>query len=286
MRRSLGLFIGALATVFLWGCGSGPGLEVESRWNDGNVIMDGSAEDWAGLPLEYSEEEGISFGVRNDDESIYFIFLSREERLVRKVHIGGMILWFDAAGGTKKEFGVRYWGNRSLMEDLRAESGFPGMMTPEQRAMIGKRESEILDMITVIEGAEEIPLPEDSPTGPQAASGCRDGIFGYEFRIPIASDGSIPYAVAVSPGEMMSVCFELGGIDKGARERMMKERRGVIGPPGGGIGDGGKPMEGTSPRRGSPGVRPGGEREEMMKKQEVWVTLHLAQIPPVETRGK
>ena len=103
MKKSLCLLTTILVTISLWGCGGGPELEVQSRWSDSAVVLDGIADDWAGFPLEYSEEEKISLGVRNDAENIYFVFLSRDEQMVRKIQMAGVTLWFDTAGGKKKD---------------------------------------------------------------------------------------------------------------------------------------------------------------------------------------
>jgi hypothetical protein len=269
-----------LPAVLFSGCGGGPDLGVESRWSDEAVVMDGSADDWAGYPLEYSEEEQISLGVRNDDENVYLIFLSRDERLARRVLMGGMTLWFDPTCGQKKEFGVRYRGNRSLVETLRAGSDIPEMMRPAFQG----HEAQVLDIVTVLDRGDETSLPEGNPVGPQAASVCEDGVYGYEFMIPIARSGDIHYAVEVSPSEKVSVCLELSGADRETRKRMVSERGEMTGPPPGGMGGGGqRPMGGGGRRGGGPRGGPRGDGEEMMRSQEIWVMLHLAQMPPVQT---
>lgn len=232
MKKSLYVLTTIFVTISLWGCGGGPAMEVQSHWSDSAVIIDGTADDWAEFPLEYSEKEKISLGVRNDSENIYFVFLARDERMVRKIQMAGITLWFDTNGGKKKDFGIRYRGGVALMKNLQKAPGFWENMPPEQKATFMQSRSEMLGMITVIKKGEEVSMLENNPTGPAAASANQDGIFGYEFRIPIVASDSISHAISTSSGEKISMAVELGGISREDREKMMLERPEMGGVPG------------------------------------------------------
>jgi hypothetical protein len=279
MKRNLFLSTIVSASTLLFGCGAGLAPEVQSQWSDSAAVLDGYADDWSGFPLEYSQAEGISLGVRNDAENIYFIFLVRDEQMVRKIQMAGVTIWFDTTGGKKKEFGIGYRGSVDLMESLQKESSFMKSMPPEQKARFDEMQPEMVGMITVIKKGEELSMPESRPKGPAAASACLDGIFGYEFRIPVATGDSISYTLAASPAEMMSVGLEVGGMSRGDREGMMREGPQMGGPPDAGMkGGGGRRMPGGGPPRG----RSKGDMKKMMENQEVWLTLRLAQDPHSE----
>ena len=263
MRKRLSFLTTILGTGFLCGCGGGPAIEIQSHWSDSAVIMDGGADDWAGFPIEYSDEEKISLGVRNDAESIYLVFLVRDEGLVRKIHMGGLTLWFDRTGGKKKEFGIRYRGSVPLMKELDEESRFQ------------ERESQMLGMITVIKTGEEVWVPENNPRGLAAASAHQQGIFAYEFRIPMVAHDSICSAISTLPGEKISMGLEIAGISHDAREKMRRERPEMGSPPGAGGMPGGPP-EG----RPEGGFR--GDRGQMSETQEIWVSIRLAKNPDQE----
>jgi hypothetical protein len=283
MEKSLCVLTTIFVTISLWGCGGGPAMEVQSQWSDSAVVLDGIANDWAKFPLEYSEEEKISLGVRNDSENIYFVLLSRDEQMVRKIQMAGVTLWFDTTGGKKKEFGIRYRGSVALMESLQKESGLPENVPPEQKARFEEMHSKMRGMITVLTKGKEVSMPENDPTGPAAASADQDGTFGYEFRIPIVANDSISHAIGASAGNEISVGLEVGGIDRQTREAMMREGPEGGGPPGGGMpGGGGRRMPGGGPGGARPGGGPRGDREQMMKKQEIWISIHLAQNPHSE----
>ena len=277
MRKRLSFLTTVLGTSFLCGCGSGPAIEIQGHWSDSAVIMDGSADDWAGSPIEYSEEENISLGVRNDAENIYLVFLTRDEGLVRKIHMGGLTLWFDATGGKKKEFGIGYRGSIPLMKELDEESRFRENMTPEQKTRFQERESQMLGMITVIKKGEEVSMPENNPKGLAAASAHQQGVFAYEFRVPIATHDSISYAIGSLFGEKISMGLEIAGISRDDREKMRRERPDMGGPPPGGGMPGGPP-------EGLPEGSFRGDRGQMSEKQEIWIRIHLAQNPHSEGR--
>lgn len=274
MKESLCVLTTILVIFSLCGCGGGPKLEVQSKWSDSAVVLDGIADDWAEFPLEYSEKEKVSLGVRNDSENIYLLFLSRDERMARKIQMGGMTLWFDTTGGKKKDYGIRYRGSVALMESLQKESGFLKNIPPEQRARFERMQSGMLGMITVINRGEEVSMPEKNSKGPQAASANQDGVFGYEFRIPIGRSDSVSFGVGGRLGETISMGLELGGISREDREGMIRERPEMSGPPGGG-----------GSRRGRPGGGHRGDRGQMSEKQEIWISIHLAQNPHSETEN-
>ena len=280
MRKRLSLLITILGTVLLCSCGGGPKIEIQSHWSDSAVIMNGSADDWAGFPIEYSEEEKISLGVRNDAENIYLVFSARDEGLVRKIHMGGLTLWFDTTGGKKKDFGIRYRGSVGSMENLQNRRGFLESIPPEEKARFEQMQSEMLGIITVIRKGEETSVPENNPKGLAAASASQQGIFSYEFRVPIVTNDSISYAISSFPGEEINMGLEIAGISREDREKMMRERPEMGGPPGGGG------MPGGGPPRGRPEGRFGGDRGQMSDKQEIWIRIHLAQNPHSETENQ
>ncbi len=288
-RSSADLITRSVAPVALVGLIMNSGcsdrsIEIQSRWTEGAVIVDGKVADWTEFPLEYSEEERISLGVRNDTENLYFLFLSRDERLVRKLQMAGITLWFDKASGKRKDFGIRYTGSVGLAESLVGDPGLLESMTPEQKAGLEQELLEMQSMITVIENGEEIPMQGDNPQGPAASSASQKGVFCYEFKIPIERNDSVTYAIGGPLGEKISMGVELGGISPEDREETMQQRSQMEGSRGSGMrSTGTKGGDTRGMRRRGPEGDGQRSEEQMLKKQEIWISIHLARNPDLET---
>ena len=253
--------------------------EVHTNWSAEPVKVDGEVTEWTGGSTVYFEDMGVQLGLQNDNQHLYLLFRFSNQAWARAIRMGGVTLWLDGSGKKKKDFGIRYCGGPPLSELQRtgapSRGGFRETLTPEQQQRLKDVEEAAADQITVIErkSNQEISLPPDGSGGPAASFASPQGIYTYEFSIPLEKGDVFDHGIGAQPGETVSLGLEWGGISKEDRQKMMQGMRpgGGAGPPG---GMGGGPPGG---RGGGPGGGPrGGPGMKAPEKQELWVKTQLA----------
>ena len=249
--------------------------EVQTNWAAEPVEVDGEMTEWPGGSTFYFEELGVQLGLRNDDQNLYLLFRFSSQAWARAIRMGGVTLWLDNSGKKKKDFGIRYTGGPPLTELQRmgetGRGGFQEAMTPEQQQRLQDMEMTAADQITVIDkkGDQEITLLPDGSGGPAAHFASPQGVYTYEFGIPLEKGDVFDYGIGAEPGQEICLGLEWGGMSKEDRQKM-RERMG--GGRGGGMGDG--PPGGMGGGRGG-GPR-GGPGMKAPEKQELWVKTQLA----------
>jgi hypothetical protein len=140
-------------------------------------------------------------------------------------------------------------------------------------------------MIGVIQNGNLSIEPEKNPWGPSAASAENEGVYCYEFKIPLQFDKSVTENQTTSASDNFKVCLEIGGINDEMRNQMREQKGGTRGSGGGGRGGGmgggrggmgggrGGGMKGGGGRGGGGSRMSGGEG---LEKQEVWLDVILA----------
>ena len=265
--KALLLFILA-GSILLVGCKT---QEVQTNWSAEPVKVDGEMTEWPGGSTVYFEDLGVQLGLRNDNQNLYLLFRFSDQAWARAIRMGGVTLWLDNSGKKKKDFGIRYAGGPPLSEPQKmvtpSRGGFRETMTAEQQQRLRDMEEAAADQITVIDrkSNQEIALPPDGSDGPAVCFASPQGIYTYEFSIPLAKDNVFDCGIGAQPGQEICLGLEWGGMSKEDRQKMMRGMgpgRGD-GPPGGtGGGRGGGPRSG-------PGMR-------APEKQELWVKIQLA----------
>jgi len=252
--------------------------EMQSHWSVEKVKVDGQLEDWADIPLTYFEDSEVSLGLQNDARNLHILLCFENSNLVRLIRFAGVTIWMDNTGRKRKDLGIRYTGGPSLSEmqkqGMIGEGGFPGRLPPEERERIMQEREASAAQITVIdkEKNQEIILPANGFRGPAVCSGVPQGVYTYEFCIPLQKNDEIYCAIEAQPGQTISLGFEWG-LSRDELQNMMRERMGDRG----GIPRGGMP--GGSQRPGGGGMGRGGTRGtrgQLPEKQEVWVKTLLA----------
>ena len=264
----------------LSGCKS---QEVQTNWAAEPVKVDGEMAEWTGGSTVYFEDIGVQLGLQNDSQNLYLLFRFSNQAWAHAVRMGGVTLWLDDSGKKKKDFGIRYCGGPPLSELQRtgasSRGGFRETLTPEQQQRLQDVEEAAADQITVIDkkSSREIALSPDGSGGPAASFASPQGIYTYEFSIPLERGDVFDHGIGTHPGQTICLGLEWGGMDKKDRESMMKKMGGgspggMGGPPPGGRGGG--PPGGTG---GGPGGGPrGGSGMKAPEKQELWVKTQLA----------
>ncbi len=269
--------VALVAAIAAGGC-SGSEIEVQSKWADSPVVVDGNPEDWAGFPMEYFEEAKVSVGLRNDEENLYIMLRFRDEPpanfLQHKV-----TLWLDKTGKKEKTFGISYGGGMRFSQRPRQQDGFFGSLTSEQKEEFRRRQAEMQKMITVLHKDTSVSIVAKGEQGVIVARTYQQGFYCHEMAIPLQTKDAVSYAIGAAAGEAISAGVEMG-VSAEDRNRMMEERRSrpAGGEPGGGMAGGGRPPGGM-PGGGRPGAGMRGGGRQMPEKQEMWLTVTLASKP-------
>jgi hypothetical protein len=130
------------------------------------------------------------------------------------------------------------------------------------------------------ERIEEKEIPVEGTEGPAAAFAIDQGLYTYEFSIPLAKGTVRYYGLGISPEDRLTVKATWGDMSEIRRGMGGHDRPEGGGPPGdgmpGGMG-GGMPggMGGGMPPGGGPGGM--GSRPDMPEKQEVTLQIDFGQ---------
>jgi hypothetical protein len=275
-------------------------VALRSQWRDVEVRVDGSHVEWSEL-TSFGKDVPFSIGLKNDGQSLYVVLSSSDQSVPSLLMQRGLIVWFDAAGGTKKRFGIRYpviEGSGAGPGQRRAAgSGPPGggqgrepgrepgrppgaegpppepsglMFDPAKDGRWGR-----LELLGPGKDDRRSLILEAAP-GIEVRIGRVEGSVVYELKVPLQIDDGHPYAIGAKPGARIGVGLETPEVAK-------VESPGDVGkpggrPPGGGMGGGGM---GGGPPMGGGGGPGGGRGFEPPKAIKAWATAQLA-VPPAE----
>jgi hypothetical protein len=276
MRTVVNLWAGLAVLLLpgLVGCG---GLDLEGSWMAEPPVIDGDLGEWEGL-MVYNEDPNIAVGTANDGVYLYACASTPLRKVAAQVIVSGLTLWIDPAGGKDRVCGFRYPRGQGL-------AGFlsPGMSPGGGYHPSGQGERpdpaelieayfedpdlnlEVLDE----EGSVVMRKAAQDTAGLSAAMTFRDGILGYEIRIPLSSDPGGVCAVEITRGEPVGIGLISPVPDLSElAEEMRREGRGAGGGRGGFRGGG------FGSRRG--GARTGFDRPEPL---ELWIEVTLVEAP-------
>ena len=271
MENQLLLVLSLFVFILSAGCGE----TINSTWKSQEITIDGKGDDWEGLPLQYQEEMNVVYGVVNDDKNIDFMIRFNDERLARMFSMRGFALWLN--GKEDKEIGIHYRDDSmrdQFMADMRNRSRENRDIEKRQIKPVkpaGKFHLAKNDTLTSIQ-LKDVP-------GFDAAADEYNGIFCFEFSIPLTGESGSPFYLNKSNSQTIMVGLEILGMSDEEQEKLkadMEERRSAMQGGGrGGPGTGG--MRGG--RRGG-GMRDGGSRPQMpdMDGEEYWISVNLAKI--------
>ncbi|UCE19852.1 MAG: hypothetical protein JSV84_05795 [Gemmatimonadota bacterium] len=251
--------------------------EVEMHWSAHSIQVDGRMTDWTAIPTMFFEERAVQLGLANDSEKLHILFRFGNEMWARFIRMGGLTLWVDNSGEKKKAFGLRYTGGPPLPEGqgqgMGGEGGFLDRLTEEQKERLRQREIKTDQITVVTKDSDSIDtLPIDGSRGPAVSFADLQGIYTYEFSIPLQKSDPTTYGIDAQPGQALGLGLEWGLSDED-RKRMMEEMRG--GGMRGGMG-GGRPGGVRGGMGGGWGGMGNMPRPQMPGKHEIWVKTVLA----------
>ena len=266
------LFILTVAFSFILSCN---GNKIQNQWTDQEIAIDGKYADWEGISHTFLEDQNLVMGLTNDENNLYLMFRGNDERMARRIRMMGVTVWLNKGGKKKKDYGICYTGSADLhISDrprLRPNDERSKQMEERMEKMREKFREKLPrpGRIMIIQGDQKTERDESSFDGPAAGSTYQNGVFCYEFRLPIP--------ISAELGEKLRLGLELGGISDEDRKAMMQEMGGMR-------GRGGRRGGGMGGRPGGMGGRPGGGMRGGgrpsggfgFEKQEIWFTVILA----------
>ena len=269
------LFLAIFVTIVFFSCGKKP---VSSNWLVSEIIVDGEASDWESTPAQIIEKNDASMRILNDTENLYLLFQFTNPDLAKKAFMGGFKIWFDK----KRKRGLVYRGSFALAESLRTLKSSDNM----QKAARAGKQSPAPDLQTIKNIGRILMQTHDGKNSfseneqkvPQAGSTFKNGIFCYEFVVPLLDWDGLPFVANIEEEEYTDLGLEFGGMDPANRERVenrsnsMGGRQGGMGGGRGGMGGGKGGMGGRGGGRG--GQRP--QRTASMDSEEIWFKVKLA----------
>jgi hypothetical protein len=195
---------------------------MNSQWASEPIIVDGDASDWMNALIVLQEHEGTAFGITNDSNNIYLIVRSRDDKWVRTVRMGGLTLWFNG-DGKHKYWAVKYYGGPSadqMAASMPTErSGSGGAPDDDRINRMADMLSRNENRLTVVDKYREIEedISVSGSAGPSAAYSFSDGLYNYEFSIPLDYTDSLHGPRGLALGENISICAEWGEMQNGER---------------------------------------------------------------------
>ena len=270
---------------------------VTSQWRDRDVTIDGADGEWERWS-EFGPESRFSVALINDDSSLFMALRTGDPAASLQMLRLGLIVWFDAGGGTRKRFGVKYpVGTQSYGVAEEQGRGGPGrggrgFSRPDRGGGPGDTDSlwsqaEADGRLNRLElvGAKEsdrrtLVVGRTAPL--DVRIGWREGTVVYELRIPLRASQDAPYAIGATPPKAVGI-----GLENAERERSPSGFR-LGGMPGGSPGGGapggatGPPPGGEAGGRGTDDRSGGNAPDRPLKPPaplNAWVVARLAAKP-------
>lgn len=272
MKIKTMIYLLLLPALVLSGCKK---MELSSAYLDREITVDGNHSDWQGA-LTYLEKKNISLGLLNDDKYLYVCLATNDRKLKMQMLRMGFTIWFDAAGGSKKNFGIHY--PLGLID-----KGIP------MRDRMKQRQDESMAGLSTLRLSEfEILGPEKEDKKRYRLAEIKElklelnnqnDMLVYELKVPLFKDGQNPIAIGAGEGQAIGMGLEIPEIDftaMGDRESRNRNSAGD-GLSGGRMGGRGG-MRGRGRRGGMSGRGGGmqGERPQISEPLKIWAKVQLA----------
>jgi len=262
-----------LAVVALAGVAATTGckekINLDSKWAENTVTVDGHGNDWTDLSTSYFPDQEAVIGVANDSTRLYLMVRFRDAKWARAIKTSGLKLEFQTGSKDQKTFTLRYRGGPTPEQIQQVTGRPPSDARPDFPGEFRPPESDQRVFTCYIENRiDEKEIPVDGAEGPVAAFGMDQGLFTYEFSIPLARGEVRYYGLGVGAGKKVTLDATWGDMDEMRLGRL--EPGGFDGgPPGGGMPGGGMPG-------GGPPGGMGRQRPDMPEKQVVRLEIDLS----------
>lgn len=206
-RRFWLLSILSLMLVLLVSCRNSA---FESWWAEQAISIDGEDTDWDAVPVHRLESWNASVRACNDSGYFYMLLSFEDPVLAMEAGKGGIVLHFARQGGEETIFKLQYAGADTLGSALEPRDSFWDCLSSSQKMRFLKREVLRKNMIAVTTAGNSIRIPSNGTQGISVARAYRQGLCGYEWKIPIQKGEQKPYALGVDLGQSIEIEIHLG----------------------------------------------------------------------------
>jgi hypothetical protein len=167
--------------------------------------VDGVDEEWRDLVLPVKGQH-FSLAFANDEDSLYFCLITKDENTIRQIWRVGLILWLDPAGGKKKSFGIRFPADEGPRTTSRPR-------TAARERAEGRAQSEAQQQPAILAGDIEVlgrggrdaRRVENGKSGIAARYSMRPDLLIYELEVPLRKSDRAPFSLDVDPGAALRV---------------------------------------------------------------------------------
>jgi hypothetical protein len=289
----LGAIPVALAPVIINGSAEPPASPLTSHWRDGDVKIDGGGGEWDQWS-PFGQDSRLSVSLLNDERTLYMALRTSDPAVNLQMLRLGLIVWFDAEGGSRKRFGLKYpVGTQSygVAEAGRGRGGPDRGGRGSPRGPDGSGGGNLdslwsqaeadgrLNRLELVGARSEdrrtLVLGRTAPL--DVRIGWHEGTIVYELSIPLTGD---QYAIGVKPPRNIGI-----GLENAERDSSPGPMRFGVPGLGGGSGGGSAPPGGGG-RTGGPGEQGEGgsgnrpeERPKPPRPLNEWVVARLSAKP-------
>lgn len=216
MKKLLGSALLLTLFVLINGCED---QAVKSAWRSINIKIDGSQLDWDNN-VNYSPDLGISMGLMNDSQNVYLCLNIKNPFAIERILKTGFIVWFNSAAdsdtvGVEYPIGIAPHEPFKRKSDSTEDNSKDTTKTKDTLTMHIRLEDLVKRQIKYNIINEDKTIVESDSAGSEhpveTAISYRAGQLVYELRMPLLKNGSAPYAINASPGQMINVGFQVGG---------------------------------------------------------------------------
>jgi hypothetical protein len=222
--------------------------EFPSGWRSTEIVVDGSADDWAGKLVPIPDAP-IFMGIQNDGSFVYLCLKTTDEAAKKRIQALGVNFYLDGSGKADRSFGIRYPASAEPPAPRPADA-------PPEESGSARRRTASPDDIQVLgrdaEGGGRMKVAQIRPLA--AAMAERDGALVLELKVPLTFSLETPFAIQTAPGKMIALGLEGAQPDRELRSEGRRGGRGGESAEGGGTGGrGGIGVEGRGVRGGMGG---------------------------------
>jgi uncharacterized membrane protein YgcG len=252
--------------------------KLSSQWRDKDIRVDGTGDEWTPF-VPFSKNSPFTLSLYNNQNFLYLALRTSDQATRLQLFRRGLIVWFDADGGTKKRFGIRYPVG-TLTYGARPD-GSRGDTSQDSDAMWAQAQTDgRLNSLEVLGPGKDDrrSLILGKIEGIAAKIWSTQGTITYRLQVPLRVSTEMPYGVGSAAGAVIGL-----GLATPDPEEYQSRPAVGLGGMGGGRGGGGRGRRGGfGGSRVGGGGRSGARESKPIKD---WTTVRLATVA-LETAGR
>ena len=219
MKATTSVIILILVTLALSSCSK---AKIQSYTSDMVIKIDGSASDWENVPLFFNKKPAFVVGAVNDTNKLSLMLRFNDPSLTQMMFRRGFKIWFDE----DEKFGLSFTGRTPYgTPDMRRRMVGDSLRSRSPQNMRIPVSLSLQDFEIVIKGSVRNIYQTDIPFL-NAAFGYREGLFCFEFSVPLVAEKEKGYGALVSEKESVNLRFVINEMKRSTRDGSSVSRRG------------------------------------------------------------